>query len=71
MIALAVICFFSLNALINFCISRNGQLAERAIKDISNSERDRNISNQALRDLTKEYKDKDKMTYVDIDKDNK
>ncbi|MDR3257178.1 MAG: hypothetical protein LBT17_00075 [Mycoplasmataceae bacterium] len=67
-IALAAIGFFSLNALINFCISHNHLLAEQAIKDISNFERERNASHQTINDLTKEYKDKDKMTYVDVDK---
>jgi hypothetical protein len=43
-------------------------LAEQAIKDISNFERERNASHQTINDLTKEYKDKDKMTYVDVDK---
>jgi hypothetical protein len=45
-------------------------LVEQAIIDIASQERERNQTQQTLRELKEEYRKQDDVTYVDIGKDD-
>jgi hypothetical protein len=68
-LATMIVCFFVCNTVINKIIS-SSSLAEQAITDVIKQERERNETQQTLRELKDEYKKRDDLTYVDISKDD-
>jgi hypothetical protein len=64
-----VVLFFISNKVINNIIG-NSNLGEQAIIDITSQERERNQTQQTLKELRAQRKKQDDLTYVDISKDD-